>query len=57
MDYLSRHPTEEATTQEYHDEENVINILSKLFKLNQKCRQLLNTDRKLRSIDQSNQQL
>ena len=55
MDYLSRHPTEEATTEEIHDEENVINILSELFILNQKCRQLLNTDRKLQSTDQSNQ--
>ena len=24
-DYLSRHPTEEATTEEYHDEDRVIN--------------------------------
>ena len=36
MDYLSRHPTEESTTEEVKDEEYVINILSKLFKLNQK---------------------
>ena len=31
-DYLSSHPTEEATTEETHDQEYVINILSELFK-------------------------
>ena len=44
-DYLSRHPTGEATTEKTHDEEYVINIFSGFFKLNRKYGQLLNTDR------------
>ena len=52
-DHLSRHPTEEATTEENDDEVYAINVLSKLFKLNHKNGQLLNTDRKFRPTDQS----
>ena len=51
-DYLSRHPTEEATTEENHDEEYVINTVSELFKLNQKYGQILNTDQKFLSTGQ-----
>ena len=52
-DYLSRHPTEEATTEENHVEEYLINTLSELFKLNHIYGQLLNTDRKFQSTNQS----
>ena len=44
--YPSRHLTEEATTDQTHDEEYVINILPELFELNLKYGELLNTDRK-----------
>ena len=43
-DYLSRHPTEEATTEETREEENVMKNLSGLFRLNHKYGQLLNTE-------------
>ena len=33
-DYLCRHPTEGAMTEEVYDEKNLINILSQLFKFN-----------------------
>ena len=52
-DYLSTHPTEEATTEGNHDEEYVFNILSKLCKLNRKYGLLLHIDRKFRPTDQS----
>ena len=52
-DCLSRQPTEEAMTEEVYNEEYVINIFSELFKLNHKYGQLLNTDRQVRSTDQS----
>ena len=52
-DCLNRHPTEEATTDEIQDEEFLIKTHSELCKLNHKNRQLLNTDRKFRSSDQS----
>ena len=42
-DYLSSYPTEEATTEEIHDEEYAINICSDLFILNHKNDQHLNT--------------
>ena len=51
--YLSRHPTEEAITEETHGEENVNNIISELFELKHKNGQLLNTIRKFLSIRQS----
>ena len=47
-DYLSRHPTEEAPTEEVHDDEKVINILSELFELYHKYSQILNEDQKFR---------
>ena len=50
-EYPNRHPIEGARPKETHDEEYVINILAKLFKLNQKYGQFLN--RKFRSTDQS----
>ena len=46
-------PTEEAVTEEIHNEEYVINILAELFQLNHKYGQLLNADRKFRSTGQS----
>ena len=52
-DNLTRHPTEEATTEETHEEEYVITILSEHFKLNHKNGQLLNMDRKFLLTDHS----
>ena len=52
-DYLSRHPTDEATTEEVNVEECVIITLSELLKKKHKYGQLSNTDRKLRSDNQS----
>ena len=52
-DYRSRHPTEEATNEEIHDEEYLVEILSELFQLNHKYGQLINTNRKSRPTDQS----
>ena len=49
----NRHPTEKAMTEEVHDEEYVVKTLSKLFKLNHIYGQLLKTNRKFRSTDQS----
>ena len=46
--YLSRHPTQETTIEETHDEEYVSNIFSKL---NHKYGQPLNTGRKIRATD------
>ena len=53
MDYRSRHLTEEAVTEQVYDEEYVINILPEVFNLNPIYGQLLNTDQKFRSTDQS----
>ena len=53
MEYLNRHPTEETTTEEVHDEEFVMITLSEPFKLNRKYGQFLNSEQKFRSTDQS----
>ena len=50
-DYLSKKPIGEPSTGENY-EENVINLLSELLKLNHNYGQLLNTDRKHPSTDQ-----
>ena len=52
-DHLSRHPTKEVITKEIYDDEYVINFISELFKLNRKYGKLLNTDWKIRPIEQS----
>ena len=52
-DYSSRHPTEKTTTEETHDEEYGINILSELFKINHKNGKFLKTDRNFRPTDYS----
>ena len=51
-DYLSRHPTEKASTDEIFEEYVIISLIE-LFKLNHKCCQLLKMARKIISTDQS----
>ena len=52
-DYLNRHLSEEAMTEENHKEEYVISILSELLKLKHKYGRLPNTNRKFLSTEQS----
>ena len=52
-DYPSENSSEEASTEETHEKECVINIFRDFFKVNRKYGQLLNTDQNLLSTDQS----
>ena len=52
-DYLCRHPIKKTKTDGIHEEDYVTNMLSKLFILHHKYGQLLKTDRKSLSIDES----
>ena len=52
-DYYSRHSTEENLIEKNHEEENVINIVSERFELNQEYGRLLNTDLTFLSTDQN----
>ena len=52
-EFLSINPSEKPQIEENHAEEYAVIIVPELFKLNHKYGQLLNTDRKILSIDQS----